>query len=146
MSFWVGNTPDNQSGVISFDVTFKYKVLKLQERYTVSLQADQNDDKYSLRFLSSTSDLCKLSQGITGTIYTKMMFQSILKVLDFNFTCPFAKNLSLKMKNATVFDTFVPPFLFEKKFKLVDNLYGLIERKKGFVPLYSFELFGSVKK
>lgn len=146
-SFSVGTTEDGNSGLFNFDLFYLDDVIKQQIRYKLSLAANSEDDKYSLLFLATTVDVCKIDGGVQTNIITRIVMENFLKSANFKrYKCPFIKNFWYTVKNCVITDHFIPPMLFEKKFMLEAKIYGMFQKQKGWKYTFKITIFGRFKK
>jgi len=145
-SHWVNNTADGKSGLLSCEIMFFFKVLRERQQIRLSFAADKNDREYSQIIGQTTVDSCKLAEGTLATILQRLEMQNHAGSLNINYSCPFPKNVPIKLTNHLYTDTLLPPMKEVKQFKLEANFTGVLEGRKGWFKLYSSVLLGSFKK
>jgi Protein of unknown function (DUF1091) len=81
------------SGDTLVNITYYYAVdiVKLITQFEFNVQKDKNDRSYERQLIKTTTNFCKMSQGVMGDFIAKMIMEDIHKFIDFNLTCPFNK-------------------------------------------------------
>lgn len=75
-----------------------------------------------------------------------MIMASIKKAKNTFRVCPFLKNSTFSMMNHVFTDDLLPPMPFDQKFRVQNNVYGVIKGGKGWEYLYSYVFFAHYKK
>lgn len=141
---WIDNTPD--AGLFNYDVMFFYKVRRERQQLLVTTPIDEKDESYSRVLLQTAFDSCKVAAGTLPTIINRMTMQNHNAAMNRNYSCPFPKNVHIRLINNTFTDTLLPFLPDEKRFRIQTNFSGVLEGKKGMVKLYTVDLFGRYKK
>lgn len=137
---------DRESTIYSANTTFFVDVLRMQERFNVTLKKDPLDEKYSVHFLTTTINPCMFGSGRRPTILQRVLMATFEQSSDTKMHCPFPKNKVLTISNLTFTDALLPPMNVEKHFKVHTRLYGVIKDKKGWTFMADNTWYGSNKK
>lgn len=139
------NRSDGNGIVVNGENILKVDAQKLQHRIILSTPESKDDKEYSHILMTTTIDLCKIATVQTNMLVRAFM-QSYLRTSKNHFICPHPKNIPFKVTNLTLTDQLFPPMLTETKFKLNLTLYATIKDKKGWIFMYSRQVFISYKK
>lgn len=142
----ISNTPDGQAGVLNFRLNYLVAVRKEQLRVKIYLQENQLDSEYSREVFATPIDYCKILEGAKFTVLFKAMGENFESAKQGNYSCPYAKNLTIIAINYIVTDKFFPPMPTEIRFKFVYQSLGLIEGRKSWTDMYAIAIFGRYKK
>lgn len=145
-TFSLKNTTDGSGIVFNQDVFFLREVKSTQQWIQLSIPENANDRQFSKVTYSTMMDCCKLLKGTRSNYYGKIFMENFATSAGQDFGCPFKTNHNYKITNLTCTDTFLPPVPLELLFKFETKLSGRIKGLKGWTPLYSFEIYGKMKK
>jgi hypothetical protein len=81
------------SGDTLFNITAYYAVdiIKMMVYTELNIQKDKNDRNYDRKLLKTSTNICKLSQGVLGDFIAKIIMKDIHEIIDFDLNCPFKK-------------------------------------------------------
>ena len=146
-SFSVGNTPDNETGLLNIDVVFFSEFYRQQLEIEIKLANGVNDDRYSTTFVKTKVDACKIYEGLEKlTGFLKSLLQSYFDNLNMKMSCPLPHNVTIKLTNATYTDSFFPPLPSESRYLLNVDSLGMVKRRRGWIKMFSFAVKFRVKK
>jgi hypothetical protein len=89
-----------ESGDTLFNITAYYAVdiIKMMVYTELNIQKDKNDRNYERQLLKTSTNVCKLSQGVLGDFIAKIIMKDIHEIIDFDLNCPF-KKVRMKVSN-----------------------------------------------
>jgi hypothetical protein len=122
---------------------YHYQIEREQQRINVSINENEEDELYSRQYIFTTLSPCKFSKGVMPTVFGRLINDNKDKI---NLTCPYRIGQHYPALNITIADHFLPPMPFEIKFKLESRHYGIIKKKKGWIYMWSFILYGRYKR
>jgi Protein of unknown function (DUF1091) len=140
------NTPDGQSGVFNQEMKYIKDMDGEQARVKVSIQANPADSQYKHVMFATTIDVCKLFKGVRASPVAKVMMENYEKSFNADLTCKRYKDRVYEVTNCTCSDKFLPPMPVEMKFKFSYALFSSVVGKKALVPVWTFDIFGRMKK
>jgi hypothetical protein len=140
------NTSDPDVGVISHDVTFLQDVEIEKQRISLFRAKNEMDFKLEHQFFSTTIDTCKFLNGMTESLFSRVVSQDFFNSLGGNLSCPFKKGLRILSTNNTYSDFLLPPVPDEMRFRIEKIGSGFIKKTKKWIKMYSFQLYAIVKK
>jgi Protein of unknown function (DUF1091) len=131
---------------MTIDITYLADFTKEQQRYQLFTPEHERDKEIKHYFAGTVIDTCKMLNGSSTTSLHRIIMENFIKSLSTNVTCPFPKNFRLLSTNCTYTDKFFPliPTLF--KFRIVNDVYGIIKGQKKFTRLYLQEFFTNIQK
>jgi hypothetical protein len=140
------NDPDGQTFSFSFAALIKTEILQQQDRIKISTMANENDEQFSFNYLTTSVNFCRFLKGVNGNAFTRVIAENYFQSLQQNLSCPMAKNLKIEVINCTVTDKFMPPMPVETSYKFSDDVVGKIKGTKGWVNMYSYDVYFHYKK
>lgn len=146
ISQWVNNSTDQQAGLLSYDLIYLVDVIKERHKVKISWAKDEKDSDYSQTALETQIDACRLLRGVQTNFFARATMENFFKAVSSNVTCPLKRNLHVKVRNQIFTDFFLPPAPAELRFKIHNEVVGMIKGRKGWQNLYIYELFGRYKK
>lgn len=92
-------------------------------------------------------DVCRIVQGVRGSIISKVMFENAFKASSRSIECPIPRG-NVTITNLLITNNFLPPFpgfmfpsgVFEYYFQC--TVKGILKNKKKYVRLYDYEVYG----
>lgn len=80
-----GDTAMNMSLYYAADIVKSIMLIEF------NVQKDKTDRNYEKELIKSSTNICKMVQGVFGNFVTKMIMEDLNKFIDFDLTCPFKK-------------------------------------------------------
>lgn len=59
--------------------------------FSFNVQKDKNDRNYEREVLKTSTNVCRMYQGILGDFLSKTIMDDLHKFIDFDLKCPFKK-------------------------------------------------------
>lgn len=111
----------------------------------VTYKRDPRDEKYSVPFISTSLNPCKIVKGMLPTVMQRSLLATFAESSNTEMYCPFPKNKRVIVSNLTITDSFLPPMKIEKNFKIHTMVYIKIKEKKGWIFINENTWYGSYK-
>jgi Protein of unknown function (DUF1091) len=82
---------DSNETAINVICYFAVDILKLLTHFELNVQKDKNNQNYELQLPKTSTDVCKMTQGVIGNFLAKMIMHNVDEFINFEFKCPFKK-------------------------------------------------------
>jgi uncharacterized UPF0160 family protein len=157
---------DSGDTLMNLSYYYAVDILQMIIHFEFNVQKDKNDRSYGRQLLKTSTNVCKMSQGVLGDFIARMIMEDLHSVIDFDLKCPFKKvriesklfkkyiNFDLNfqgfynLKNFVITDRFLPMHLVSDniKFSLMAKIMGKISKRKPLVHIYTAKGFGEIQK
>lgn len=103
-----------------------------------------NIDKFDKFIFMSTTDLCRLPEGVLSNVFTKIFRENFRDAAKYSLKCPFLKgnNSILNQKFTDKSIPVVQDLLFKYNHKMVGRVAG----KNKLIHLYTQTMYGNLRK
>lgn len=137
---------DREKTILNVNTTFFVDFLQMKETMNVTYKKDAHDEKYSVPFLSTSLNACRMGKGMRPTVLQRVFLATLPQASNTPIYCPFPKNKLIIVTNLTLSDTFLPPMSIEKQFKVHVKSFMQIKDKKGWTFYNEHFWYGKYKK
>lgn len=139
----------NDSDLVSrFNLTFnlKVKILKFVGYIDWSGSSKVGSKFYDTTIIKQTVDTCKVSKGVLGNFFIRMIFDNIVEFSNYKFDCPQEKG-QIYAYNFPIIDMkYIPPGMLSAlnswEFSLV--VKGKMSASKPFQNIFSIKASGGI--
>ena len=144
----VSNTRDKQGGILNTEIIYLKEVYEEADEFKLSTPLSHKDVNYSRTIFETKVDACReVAEGSVASVFARAFVEPLSKLANYKIVkCPYSKNLTYKISNLTITDSFLPPFPFGLKFKVELNLFGLVKQPKEIVNIFNLTIYGRYKK
>jgi Protein of unknown function (DUF1091) len=144
ISFVFKNTSDGEAFSFSFETEIMAEMIDEQHRLEIMIADDTG--KYTQTFVSTTVNYCRFLKGVVTNTFVRVIAENFFQSLNQNYSCPYSRGTKVVVKDCVCPDTYFPLIFTEKQMKITDNVFGKVKGRKGWINVFSLELFIRFKR
>lgn len=137
----------DKKSLTNITVSVEYELKQVVVFFTFSVPKDKNDISYERVIIRTTTNLCKLIQGVVGDFFIKMFADNLRKSANFELKCPVTKGV-YNFYNIQLDEKFLPTYLLDEnlKYSILAKVMGKIDNHKNLQYLFTLKSFGIIRK